>query len=94
MNSYEFEKICKNALIKIIKKDYAEELTIEDIHLVWFAKILQNYKCTMCDKNVKENKRYYECTYNGDKKQIYIDVYNKDLNVVVEEQEFNKEAKE
>ncbi len=93
MNSYEFEKICKNAIIKIVKERFNEELTIEEIQLVWFSKTLQNYKCTGCDKNVRDNKRYYELTYNGDKKQLYIDIYIKELNVVVNEQDFDKEAK-
>ena len=35
MESYKFEVICKNALIKKIKELYGEELNIEELHLVW-----------------------------------------------------------
>ena len=87
MNSYEFEVICKNELIKEMKEKYNEDYTIKDFHLVWFSKTLQNYKCTICD--LKENKRYYECTYNGDKKQLYVDIYDKQFNTCVEEKDFN-----
>ena len=44
MQSYEFEVKCKNALIKIIEKEYGDKLTVKDLHLVWFAKALGNWK--------------------------------------------------
>lgn len=88
MTSYKFEVICKNELIKELKELYREEYTIEDLHLVWFSKCLQNYKCTICD--LKDNSRYYECTYNGDKKQLYVDIYDKQFNTVVEEADFKE----
>lgn len=92
MNSYDFEKICKNALIKILKEKYGEDYKIQDFHIVWFSKTLQNFKCTICD--LKPNQRYYECTYNGDKKQLYVDIYNKEHNVCVEEKKFKTEVEE
>lgn len=88
MQSYEFEVICKNELIKELKEKYNEDYTIEELHLVWFSKALQNFKCVIID--LKENQRYYECTYNGDKKQLYVDIYEKKHNTLVEEQDFNK----
>lgn len=82
MQSYEFEVKCKNALIDILKEKYNEDYTIQDLHLVWFTKALRNFKCTICD--LKPNQRYYECTYNGDKDEVYIDIYDKQFNVVVD----------
>ena len=79
MQSYDFEVKCKNALIKVIKEKYNEELNIKDLHLVWFTKSLQNFKCVIID--LKPNERYYECTYNGNKDELYIDIYNKEHNV-------------
>lgn len=90
MISYKFEVICKNELIKELKEKYNEDYTIKDLHLVWFGKILQNYKCVICD--LKDNQRYYECTYNGEKKQLYVDIYNKQFNSLVEEIDFNDEV--
>lgn len=91
-NSYEYEIICKNALIKKLKELYGEDLTIKDLHLVWFSKALQNFKCVIVDLN-SSNQRYYECTYNGNKDQLYIDIYNKEHNICVEKQDFNPVVK-
>lgn len=91
MTSYEFEVICKNALINTIKIWYNEDLTIEDLHLVWYAKELKNHKCVIVD--LKENQRYYELTYNGEKDEIYLDIYEKKHNVVVNASEFDTIAK-
>ena len=79
MKSYEFELTCKNALIKALKEKYNEDYTIEELHLVWFAKILRNFKCVICD--LKDNLRIYECTYNGSEDEIYVDIYDKQYNI-------------
>lgn len=78
MTSYEFEVKCKNALIKIIEEKYGDEFKIDQLHLVWYAKELQNHKCVVVD--LGNNQRYYECTYNGDKDELYIDIYQKEFN--------------
>lgn len=88
VNSYEFEVVCKNAIIEEVKKEYNEELKIEELHLVWFGKVLQNYKCVIVD--LRPNTRYYECTYNGDKKEIYVDIYEKKHNSKKYQADFNK----
>ena len=83
MTSYEFEVSCKNALINILEEKYNEKLAIQELHLVWFSKTLQNYKCMIID--LRENKRYYECSYNGQKKELYVDIYNKEHNICIKE---------
>ena len=50
-------------------------LTNEDVYIVWFSKTLQNWKA-LVSTNVSDGV-YYEVTYNGDKKQTYLDVYKK-----------------
>lgn len=87
MNSYEYEVICKNALIKILKEKYDEDFTIKDLHIVWFSKALQNYKYVIID--LRDNQRYYECTYNGDKNEMYIDIYQKEHNILIPGDEFD-----
>ena len=86
MNSYEFEVICKNALIEKLKEKYNEDLTIKDLHLVWFSKALQNFKCIIID--LRPNNRMYECTYNGAKNELYLDIYNKEYNVLIKNENF------
>lgn len=51
------------------------------IYLVWNSKVLQNYKCTIFTS--LPNSPYFELTYNGDKKEWYVDVYKKEQNIVV-----------
>lgn len=87
MNSYEYEVICKNALIKILKEKYDEDFTIKDLHIVWFSKVLQNYKYVIID--LRDNQRYYECTYNGDKNEMYVDIYQKEHNILIPSDEFD-----
>lgn len=52
-----------------------------EVYLVWFAKTLQNWKCLV--SSTLPDGMYYEVTYNGDKKEAYIDAYKKVENVRV-----------
>ena len=45
---------------------------------VWYCKTLQNHKGLFICLGVKD--KYFECTYNGDKGEMYIDVYEKKAN--------------
>ena len=92
MQSYEYEVKCKNALIDIIKELYGEELSIKELHLVWFAKALKNFKCVIID--LRPNARYYECTYNGETDEVYVDIYQKQFNAVLKASEVSVEVKE
>lgn len=56
-------------------------LPIDDVYVVWFTKTLQNWKAVV-STNVKDD-RIYEVTYNGDKKEAYVDAYVKLQNVCV-----------
>ena len=51
------------------------KLTMDDVYVVWFSKTLQNWKA-LVSTNVSDG-MYYEVTYNGDKKETYIDSYKK-----------------
>lgn len=50
-----------------------------EVFVVWYAKVLQNYKALLATP-IKDDQHYYEVTYNGDKKELYLDVYDKQEN--------------
>ena len=81
MTSRNFELMCKEALIKALKENYGEELEVDELHIVWFCKSLQNFKCTIID--LRPNQRYYECSLNGDKNELYVDIYEKKHNIAI-----------
>lgn len=47
----------------------------KDVYIVWFSKTLQNWKALI--STTISDGMYYEVTYNGDKKETYIDAYKK-----------------
>lgn len=61
------------------KEDRIKFLNIDDVFVVWSCKTLQNSKCLVSAKN--SDAYYYEFTMNGDKGEIYMDVYRKVENI-------------
>lgn len=51
------------------------QITEDDVYIVWFSKTLQNWKALV--STTLPDCKYYELTYNGDKKETYLDVYIK-----------------
>lgn len=51
----------------------------DEVYVVWFAKTLQNWKALI--STTLPDGMYYEVTYNGDKKETYLDAYKKFANV-------------
>lgn len=64
-----------------------EELNVDDVYVVWFAKTLQNWKALVSTDAISGH--YWEVTYNGDKQETYINTYLKEGNIVLEDQFFN-----
>lgn len=60
-------------------------ITKEDVYVVWFCKTLQNWKALL--STTISDGMYYEVTYNGDKKEAYIDAYKKWENVCVKDKD-------
>lgn len=56
-------------------------LTLEEVYIVWFSKVLKNWKA-LVSTDVNDG-LYYEVTYNGEKKETYLDVYGKISNTVI-----------
>ena len=46
-----------------------------DVFVVWSCKTLQNHKALL--STTLSDGMYYECTYNGDKQELYFDAYKK-----------------
>lgn len=60
---------------------YTSDVVAEDkMFVVWSCKTLQNWKAIVGGTDIKE---LIEVTYNGDKSETYVDVYEKKLNVAI-----------
>ena len=79
MNEKEFV-----ALVKKTVADYANQnldktdgkkITEDNVFIVWMCKTLQNSKALV--STTLSDGMYYELTYNGDKKELYLDAYKK-----------------
>lgn len=60
---------------------FAEKIDIKDVFVVWSCKTLQNSKALLSMPH--KGAYYYEFTLNGDKNEIYMDVYKKFINKVL-----------
>lgn len=74
-----FVELCKKELVKYVNehldKTDKKEITEEDVYVVWLSKVLQNNKALL--STTLFDGMYYEMTYNGDKKELYLDAYKK-----------------
>lgn len=56
-------------------KTNTQEIKLEDVYIVWMCKTLQNSKALL--STPLSDGMYYEVTYNGDKRELYLDAYKK-----------------
>ena len=79
MSDKEIIEICKEKV-----RDYANnhldktdnvQITTDNVFVVWQCKTLQNNKALL--STTLYDGMYYELTYNGDKKELYLDAYKK-----------------
>lgn len=66
---------------KLEKTDEHVTFFAEDVYVVWFVKVLQNWKALVSTR--LPDGMYYEVTHNGDKNETYIDAYKKWDNVTI-----------
>lgn len=71
-----FGSVCKNKLVEWYNHNSKEQITLENVFVVWVCKTLQNYKALL-STTVSGDGIYAEYTYNGDKQEMYEDVYKK-----------------
>lgn len=81
MRHEEFMKLAarKVAANESKREDIDVNIDRDDVFTVWSAKTLQNSKCLMSAPY--KGAYYYEFTLNGDKNEIYMDVYSKVENI-------------
>lgn len=84
MDASIFEAMCKKVVCEYVNehldKSDGVQITEENIFTVWMCKALQNNKALLSTTLL--DGMYYECTYNGDKKELYVDAYKKFENKV------------
>ena len=70
-----------NKAIEFVRKyifdhlDKSDNMPDFEVFVVWKCKVLQNWKYLM--SSTLFDGMYYEITYNGDKKEWYLDAYKK-----------------
>lgn len=62
-----------------------KQIAMENVFVVWFSKTLQNWKALV--STTVSDGMYYEVTYNGDRRETYLDAYKKWENVLIHDQE-------
>lgn len=76
----EFQTWCRQALVQWYNaSNEKKHLSFADTFVVWSCKTLQNYKC-LISTTVAGDGIYVEYTYNGDRGEVYEDVYKKKSN--------------
>lgn len=77
MDGGKFIESCKREVSKYIVEhlDKSDEVPKFDVYVVWSCRTLQNSKALL--SSTLSDGMYYELTYNGDKKELYLDAYKK-----------------
>ena len=79
MTEQEFRKLAVDTVVdytnKHLDKTDGKTITADEVFVVWQVKVLQNNKALL--STALPDGMYYECTYNGDKDEMYVDCYKK-----------------
>lgn len=90
MDNDNFLNMCKRIVVEYFNSqadstDKNGKIKEENVFVVWCVKALQNNKALL--STTVSDGMYYELTYNGDKKEIYVDAYKKWKNYAVKVEE-------
>lgn len=80
MGNDEFLKLAAEE-VRRYTNEHLEEPQSYDVYVVWVCKTLQNNKALL--STTLSDGMYFECTYNGDKQEMYLDAYRKEKNVCI-----------
>lgn len=77
MSNDKFTDLCKRTVRQYVEEhlDKSDTMPEFEVYVVWFCKTLQNNKALLSTS--LSDGMYYELTYNGDKKELYLDAYKK-----------------
>jgi hypothetical protein len=83
-----YQLIAKTVVLEYVrahldKSDAPILVSLDEVFVVWFSKTLQNWKALV--STTLPDQKYYEVTYNGNKDELYLDVYVKLENRTVED---------
>lgn len=79
MGNNEFTKLVFRLVQKHYKDEHETLVSVDNLYVVWLVKVLQNNKC-LVSTTLDGDTSYFEITYDGDKKEIYMDLYEKRMN--------------
>lgn len=87
MTNNTFVKAAKDAVVTYFNSqadttDKNGTITEEDVFVVWLCKTLQNNKALL--STTVSDGMYYEITYNGDQREMYLDAYKKWKNFCID----------
>lgn len=71
-----FQSVCKKKLVEWYNEHEETKIDKSNVFIVWSCKTLQNYKA-LVSTTVSGDGIYAEYTFNGDKGELYEDVYRK-----------------
>ena len=80
MGNKKFVELAKKAVVDYYNEN-GNKITADEVYVVWLCKTLQNNKALL-STNVSDGK-YCEVTLNGDKEEMYLDVYKKEKNICI-----------
>ena len=90
MDNKKFVELAKKAVVDYYNEN-GNKITADEVYVVWLCKTLQNNKALL-STNVSDGK-YCEVTLNGDKEEMYLDVYKKEKNICINLKEFIDKVK-
>lgn len=86
MANDKFLELCKKTIVDYFNSRVEitddMKINVNDVFIVWSCKTLQNNKA-MVSTTISDG-MYYELTYNGNKKELYLDAYKKWENKCIE----------
>ena len=81
-----FQSVCKKKLVDWYNSHPEQaKIDLSNVFVVWSCKTLQNYKALL-STTVSGDGIYAEYTFNGDRQELYEDVYKKVSNACLREE--------